>query len=204
MITQHLERAAMETDESTRLKLFFDAGRKWATDQVASGPFSPAFFAIKGQEVIPLFANAAGLENRYDLLFDGGRIIASANRCDCAILITYRSLRASGPPRDPNVCMDFDKFTCAMVYVHLREEKHVKFYPVGWGDGIRRLCLLPPTVIPHDVPDMVPLLAFPEYAEVTSAASREVLARDDLDWEGKVERWQQKLEELRPPSVSGS
>ena len=191
----------MEANESTRINLFFDAGRKWAADQVASGPFSPAFFAIKGQNVIPFFADAAGLENRYDVLLGGGRIIASANNCDYAILITYRSLRASGPPRHENVCMDFDKFTCAMVYVHSHEEKHVRFYPVGWGDGIRRLCLYSPTVIPHDVPDMIRLLPLPEYAEVTSAVSREALGRDDLDWTGRVKWWEQKLEGLRPPPV---
>ena len=48
---------------------------------------------------------------------------------------------------------------------------------------------------------MIRLLPLPEYAEVTSAVSREALGRDDLDWTGRVKWWEQKLEGLRPPPV---
>ena len=199
MITKYLRYATRETDENLRIKLFFNAGEKWARDKVEStGPFAPAFFAVKGRNVIPFFSDAFGLEDRYDVFFEGSRILAAANESDYAILITYRRLRASGPPRHEDVCMDDVKFTCVMVYIHSHSGKHVTFYPVGWGDKSRRLRLFPPSAIPHEIPDMVALFALPEYAKLTTRLSRDALRRRDLDWIEKVAFWDESLSKFIP------
>ena len=176
MNTPQLHDSLNETDETTRMDLLRKTCRDWAEDKLQNeGTFHPVFIAITGNIIIPILSEQIGLEDDGESFVSAARDIGSANHADCAILITHRALKASVP-----LLTSDNKFQCAMVYIHSQQEKNVTFFPLEYDSNGRFGGLLDPSAIPHDTPDMIRLLVFPECAEQHSRFIRGSLRKHGL------------------------